>query len=145
MQKYEQEIAELLERLEADERSAPRRVRRDLPPQLPRRRNPVLGRVRRLLAGRRVTSGRLMLGGLSLVVISLLVPNGPVQQALAILGALLFISPVISSLVGRRPAAPSEKMWRGRRLDDDDPSWSEVRSRMESSARDFRRRFRRRY
>ncbi|MDQ3855504.1 MAG: hypothetical protein M3281_03825 [Chloroflexota bacterium] len=145
MQKYEREIAELLERLEEQDRQTPGPVRRDHPPQLPRRRAPVRPRANPFRA-LSLSPAASMMAGLGLVILSWIVPNATLQQWLAVLGVVLFLWPIVGNLFSRRSYGSHQtKTWRGRSLEPEERTWGEIRASMGNAARDFRRRFRRRY
>lgn len=149
MQKYEREIEELLEKLESQETQAPRPVRRDRPPNLPRRRSSTGSSLQQVLRAIRVTPSQFVVAGLALVILSWIIPSGiasgGLKEWVAIIGVLLFLSAIVSSLFVRNRTNRPEKLWRGRSLEPEDKSWSDIRSQVGNAARDFRRRFRRRY
>ncbi len=148
MQKYEREIEDLLQKLESEEGHVTRPPRRDRPPQLPRRRQPMRSPFTALPKVSSLSSGQWMATGLGLVVLSRLLPESlpVVRQWLAIIGVLLFLWPIAHGLLTGGRGHREEKLWRGRSIESDDNSWGEIRARMESSVRDFKRRFsRRRY
>ncbi len=147
MQKYEREIAELLEKLESEDQRSHKHFRRDRPPQLPRRRSSLTSLLRRLGRALRLSPMHFLVGGLALVVISWLIPYHAVSRWVFVVGVLVFLWPIISSLLNiSRPGRGDEKLWRGRRIDEpDEAPWSELRNRVEHAVHDFQRRFRRRY
>jgi hypothetical protein len=85
-----------------------------------------------------------MTTGLGLVILSWLLPDGLVKQLLVVLGVALFLWPIAVNLLGRNGGNRSEKTWRGRPVEPTPADWGEFRHRIEGSARDWRRRFRRR-
>lgn len=145
MQKYEREIADLLERLESEQPEPPRPIRRDRPPNLPRRKSSFGSSLRQALGVVRVSPSQLMVGGIGLVILSWLVPWSSLQQWVAVLGVLLFLGAIVISMVDRRGSSRPEKLWRGRPVEPDDRSWGDIKTQMSNAARDFKRRFRRRY
>jgi len=88
-----------------------------------------------------------MTSGLALVVLSWIVPISGIRQWLAILGVLLFLWPIVANVFtrGAHTTGRPEKAWRGRSIESDDRSWGDIRRQMDGAARDFRRRFRRRF
>lgn len=149
MQKYEREIEELLERLETEEGNAPPRpLRRDRPPQLPRRRRtPVLAAIGQTLVRGVPNSGQLMLAGFGLVVLAWLLPLSPVLDGwVKILGVILFLGAIVAGLLGGGRHSPYEqKTWRGRSVEPERESWDDIKARMSESTYKLRRWFRRRY
>lgn len=147
MQRYEREIDELLERLETEQpQGQPQTVRRERPPQLPRRRRTsVFSAVRGAIARYTPTAGQLMAIGIGLVLLAWLLPLGALGAWFRTLGVLLFLGAlVVGFLRGGSGGRQDMKMWRGRPIDEPSPSWDELRTRMADTTRDFRRRFRRR-
>ncbi|MBA2364247.1 MAG: hypothetical protein H0V86_12040 [Chloroflexia bacterium] len=150
MQKYEREIEELLERLETEEGNAPPRpLRRDRPPQLPRRRRtPVLSALGNALSRYTPNSGQLMAAGFGLVVLAWLLPlPGVIDGWVKILGVILFLGAILVGLLGGgrgRRSLYEEKTWRGRSVEPERESWDDIKARMADSTYSIRRWFRRR-
>lgn len=145
MNRYEQEIADLIEKLEEKEHQSPRLYRRDRPPQLPRRRSSLGTIVRKVVNAVRLSPMHFMVIGLALVILSMFIRQHAVSQWMAIIGVVLFLCPIVVNLISRGSYGREEKMWRGRPVEPDETSWNELRNRMEHAAHDFKRRFRRRY
>lgn len=145
MQKYEREIEELLERLESQAPESPRPIRRDRPPNLPRRRSPFTSSLRQAISAGVRSPAYFMPTGLGLVILSWILPNSTLQEWVAVIGVLLFLWPIVANIFDRNRPGPRQKTWRGRSLDPEEKSWNEIRDHLGSAARDFRRRFRRRY
>ncbi|MDP9381660.1 MAG: hypothetical protein M3Q29_16225 [Chloroflexota bacterium] len=148
MQKYEREIEELLERLETEAGSAPPRpIRRDQrAPHLPRRRRKsVVSSLRTFIARNAPNPSQMMLAGIAIIFFAWILPLGPLEQWARLFGALLFLGAIVLNLLGANRFGREEKTWRGRPVEPDPPSWGDMKARMQDSARDFKRRFRRRY
>jgi hypothetical protein len=83
--------------------------------------------------------------GFGLLVLAWLLPLGRLEQWVQMAGVLLFLGAIVLGLLSGGRVGREEKTWRGRSLEPERPTWGEMKARMEDSARDFKRRFRRRY
>ena len=86
-----------------------------------------------------------MTSGIGLLLLSWIIPTAGLKEVVAVLGVILFLLPIVNNLFGGNLGeARSEKTWRGRTVEPEDTSWGDLRARVEDSARDWKRRFRRR-
>lgn len=144
MHKYEREIADLIEKLESQDKHTTATHVRGRPPQLPRKRSTLGNLLRRIASVIHLSPLTFMVAGLVIVLLSALIRQHSISQWLTIIGVVLFLWPIAANLISRGRSARDTKMWRGRVVEPDEPSWSELRTRMEHAAHDFRRRFRHR-